>query len=465
MGSKQAVAYYRISQDTAGDMLGVERQQATVRELAERNGYKIVQEFTDNDVSAYSRKPRPGYQAMLSFLANNPNTTILAYGSDRLYRRNTDLEQIVDDLGGCHIVTAASGNVDLTTADGRMVARMLGAAAQREVEKLAERVAARARQRAVSGVSTTGRRPFGWQWADGGGLEPHPLEAPALAAAYEWVLEGVNLSEIARRLNDQGFTGSRGGALTQARVSTFLRHPRNGGLVKYQGQLIDADNAEGCIVEPATWRKVQRILSDPSRSPRRKGGGRPATTWLAGMLTCYKCGTGVRAASNQRRAGDRYLTYDCPKHHVSWRRDSLEAVIEGQVLDYLSANIDALRAADARRNRTLAADNPALAADLDRLRADRDGLAEALGVGALTVASYTTAVAVVEARIEQVQSQLDGPLPAPSPLTDVLVADDIEAMWRAASVDTRRQILSALAETVTVEPARSKSARIEWRTA
>jgi hypothetical protein len=140
-------------------------------------------------------------------------------------------------------------------------------------------------------------------------------------------------------------------------------------------------------------------------------------------------------------------------------------VIEGQVLDYLSANIDALRAADARRNRTLAADNPALAADLDRLRADRDGLAEALGVGALTVASYTTAVAVVEARIEQVQSQLDGPLPAPSPLTDVLVADDIEAMWRAASVDTRRQILSALAETVTVEPARSKSARIEWRTA
>lgn len=465
MGNIQAVAYYRISKDTTGNMLGIERQRQAVHELAERGGYSIAAEFVDNDVSAYSRKPRPGYQRMMEHLTSATNTVVLAYSSDRLYRRNTDLEQIVDDLGGVRIVTASSGDVDLTTADGRMVARMLGAAAQREVEKTAERVRARARQRAMSGVSTTGSRPFGWAWENGtpgGRLVPHPAEADAVRRAYQWLLDGVNLSEIARRLTAEGFRGTKGGALMQARLSVILRTPRHGGLVSYQGQLIDAPSTEGALVDAAVWRRAQRILTDPARSPRRHGGGRPATTWLGGLMACYQCGTKVRASSNQRRGGDRYLTYDCMDHHVSWRRDKLEAQVQAQLLDYLNANLPALQAADARRVETLAAGSPAAKATLERLQRDRDELAAALAAGTLSVAAYTAAVEAVESQIGRVQADLDTPALTSGALGALLTATDVHELWDQADTPTRRQILATVADTIEVHPARTGQILVKW---
>ena len=60
-----AAIYARISADKGGDGLGVDRQEADCRALAERLGWSVEQVFIDNDVSAYSGKMRPQYRAML----------------------------------------------------------------------------------------------------------------------------------------------------------------------------------------------------------------------------------------------------------------------------------------------------------------------------------------------------------------------------------------------------------------
>ena len=58
-----AAIYARISRDRVGAGLGVDRQEEDCRALCERNDWPVVETFRDNDVSAYSGKPRPGYAA------------------------------------------------------------------------------------------------------------------------------------------------------------------------------------------------------------------------------------------------------------------------------------------------------------------------------------------------------------------------------------------------------------------
>src|ERR1700674_1749293 len=56
--------YARISEDRA-DGAGVDRQLADCRALVKRNGWGKAQEYTDNNISAFSGKVRPAYAQML----------------------------------------------------------------------------------------------------------------------------------------------------------------------------------------------------------------------------------------------------------------------------------------------------------------------------------------------------------------------------------------------------------------
>ena len=62
---KATAIYARISRDRAGNLLGVERQEKACRELAEAKGWVIGGVYQDDDRSAYSGKPRPGYIRLL----------------------------------------------------------------------------------------------------------------------------------------------------------------------------------------------------------------------------------------------------------------------------------------------------------------------------------------------------------------------------------------------------------------
>jgi site-specific DNA recombinase len=60
------VLYLRISQDTTGLELGVDRQEETCRALCDRNAWPIVGVIRDNSVSATRAKPRPGFEELIA---------------------------------------------------------------------------------------------------------------------------------------------------------------------------------------------------------------------------------------------------------------------------------------------------------------------------------------------------------------------------------------------------------------
>jgi site-specific DNA recombinase len=80
---KSAAVYARISSDD-GQALGVSRQLEDCRKLAGSLGWPVGEEYVDNDISAYSGKPRAEYQRMLTDLADGARDAVLVYHVDRL---------------------------------------------------------------------------------------------------------------------------------------------------------------------------------------------------------------------------------------------------------------------------------------------------------------------------------------------------------------------------------------------
>ena len=64
----RAGIYARISSDREGDGLGVARQLDDCERLAERKGWRVVDRYVDDDVSAYSGRRRRHYARMLDDL-------------------------------------------------------------------------------------------------------------------------------------------------------------------------------------------------------------------------------------------------------------------------------------------------------------------------------------------------------------------------------------------------------------
>src|SRR3954453_7056807 len=84
---RSAAIYARISSDQAGEGLGVQRQVEDCCKLAANLGWEVGEEYVDNDFSAYSGKPRPGYLRMLGDVASGARDGVLVYHLDRLTRR------------------------------------------------------------------------------------------------------------------------------------------------------------------------------------------------------------------------------------------------------------------------------------------------------------------------------------------------------------------------------------------
>ena len=91
--------YLRISSDPSGRETGVTRQRTECLALAERLGLDVVETYTDNDTSAYSRKPREHFERLMTDVRAGHVDVILVWAADRLYRRLADLVRMAEALG------------------------------------------------------------------------------------------------------------------------------------------------------------------------------------------------------------------------------------------------------------------------------------------------------------------------------------------------------------------------------
>src|SRR3954452_8583363 len=92
----RAFVYLRQSLDRTGLGAAVDRQREDCLKLCAERGWEVVEMYVDNDVSASSRKPRPAYLRMLAAIEKGSADVLVAWHVDRLTRKLTDLEHLIE---------------------------------------------------------------------------------------------------------------------------------------------------------------------------------------------------------------------------------------------------------------------------------------------------------------------------------------------------------------------------------
>jgi site-specific DNA recombinase len=246
----------------------------------------------DNDIIAYCGRRRPAYTEMLAALGRGEASVVLCWHTDRLHRSPKELEAYIDicEAHGVKTLAVRSGELDLATESGRMIARTLGTMARYESEMKSTRVRRAMEQKAMKGEWLGGPRPFGWQFVDGV-PEPHPVEAAVVADVCKAVLQGQSLGSIVAGLNASGITTSVGKPWGYAQLRQMLVRPRNAGLADWKGEIVGTSIFPALVSEDV-WRAVVSILSDPRRHSRTLGAGGPSPTRRS---TCWRASLSATA--------------------------------------------------------------------------------------------------------------------------------------------------------------------------
>ncbi|WP_412737011.1 recombinase family protein [Krasilnikovia sp. MM14-A1259] len=445
----RAAIYCRISRDRVGAGLGVQRQEEDCRELVERQGWDVAGIYTDNDLSAYRGKPRPGYRELLKAMTAGAVDVVVAWHTDRLHRSPVELEKYIttSEQRGIATHTVKAGPLDLSTPSGRLVARQLGAVARYEVEHAIERQQRSKRQAATAGRWKGGRRPYGYE---PDGVTVRPAEAEVVRRATDAVLAGDSLRSIASALNEQGLTTSTGGPWLPTELKKVLVRPRNAGLMEHQREIIGKANWEP-IVDENRWRAVVAMLGDPGRRTTTTSERR----WLlSGLARCGVCGGPVLCTQNGRSS---IPSYTCKmSKHVIRIASELDAFVGALVVARLARP-------DAIELLTVAEPDETASAlrDATALRERLDGLAVAYAGGVIDARQLAAGSDRLRAELESVEAKLAVTGNA-SAFADLgLGTPDVEARWKALTLARKRAVTEALLD-ITINRAR-RGRRPGWR--
>jgi site-specific DNA recombinase len=345
----RTAVYARISKDDPkkkDKQPPVARQKRLCEKLAQEKGWTVVATYEDEDISAYSGKERKGFEALLKGMEAGEFTVVMAWHVDRLYRNMKDLERVIEvaDAAGITFKTVNSGELDLSTSAGKMVARILGSVARQESEHHSERRREANLDRATAGAwCGTGNRTFGYRTVGperGKRGEVVDHEAEMLRDAADRVLANEHLASIAREWNAKGHTTTKGAKWTNLHLRRVLMNPRIAGQLVHQGKVI-GDGKWKPIIEPTTWRGVMAVLNDPVR---RTGGAWERQYMLSGIARCGVCGGKLYAAYPHGKA--RGFVYTCKSvknaetgekgSHVGRLGQPLDDHVAVTVLEWLS---------------------------------------------------------------------------------------------------------------------------------
>lgn len=451
--AKMAVIYCRISDDKAGESLGVQRQQEDCETLAKSLGWTVAQTIIENDRSAYSGRARPGYQQLLAGLRDGTFDGVLAWHSDRLHRRPIELEEYIHvcQARGIRTQTVKGGEIDLATPEGMLRAGMLGQIARYESAHKSDRITRAHQQAAEAGKWRGGGRPFGYL-ADA--TTPHPEEAPAIVNAYEGFLAGKSLGELTRSWNEQGLRSVRGKPFTVIAVRTILLRERNMGASIYKGEIVKR-GAFDAIVSEETFAEAKAILANPAR---RNPGSTRARWFLSGLGLCGICAANgehakMGASSATDRAGKSIAVYKCrAKHHMGRRAQYVDDFISKVVLARLSRS-DATNLLHLE-NKT---DLKALRKEADGYRTKLSDYAVMLAGDAMTPAQFGEATAITRAQLAAVNKKMFAPGQNPD-VVALITSPDPQVMWTDMVLSKKRGVIDALM-VVTVLPTDRKSSR------
>jgi site-specific DNA recombinase len=445
---RTAAIYVRISEDKEGAGLGVERQDTDCRRLAEQRGYRVVEVYTDNDLSAYlSKKPRRDYLRMMEDLRAGRFGVVLVWHLDRLYRQPRELEDMITLCQqGERRVESCYGDYDLSTPDGCFMARIMVANANKESADKSRRIRRKMQELAELGKFSGGRRRYG-HTADMTALVPE--EAAVIREAAQRVLAGETLRSLCTDLAARGLRGPQGAPLRPSVVRKVLTSGRISGQREHRGAIIGPAEWPA-IITPEQTERLRAIFRDPAR----KSPGRGVSYLLSGFVRCGKCGAPMKG--RPRNGHRRYLCTRNLNHTIvgcggmGRTAEPVEALVTEALFAIFDSPAMARAIEEAEHDDRGAVLMEQIAAD----QAQLTELATAYAARQITMSEWLAARGPIEQRIEAGSAEFANVSRRETVNRDYVGRGGaLREDWGLLSIDQQRAIIASVLDHIVVEPA------------
>ena len=322
--------YMRVStEDQAREGFSLPEQKERLEAYCKFNGYKIVEYYTDAGISAKTGNHRPEYDRMLEDGKQGKINMIIALKLDRITRSTRDWETLMDYLEKYNInIAFVNDDINTTTANGKMVSRIMMSVSQNEIERTSERTII-GLEGAIKQGHIPARAPLGYKHIDKK-LVPDPLTKDIVIRIYNLYFEGLTYNTIAKLFNKEKVLDK-----TNWKDTSILKIITN---VIYKGDYIQGKTTRNPryfedVVEPIVSKELWENCQVQKKKNQRNYM-RSQTYIFLQKLKCPKCGRILAGGASHKIKADKwYYYYRCEKCRGNIREHEIEDSIKGLLSD------------------------------------------------------------------------------------------------------------------------------------
>lgn len=315
----RAISYSRLSKkDPSG--LNIPGQMAMNREYCEAAGYRLVGEFSEEDVSG-AEWETPEISRILELAEAGAFDVLVVRQMDRLARglaKQLFVERQFEQSGVR--IEYVLENFD-ETPEGQLMKLVKGALAEYERLEIQRRMTRGKRQKLANGqIITYGKVAYGYRLVDGE-MVIDEEEAEIVRRIFRWYCEGLGAIAIAARVTRLGIDSyhdkqfqelkrQRRGVWARSTIWGMIRNETYAGRwTAKTGETIEVP----AIIDEETWRKSQQRRRQNYVDARRNLKY-PERYLLRRMDRCGICGRTiihVRLHKRGKDKGEAYFYYRC----------------------------------------------------------------------------------------------------------------------------------------------------------
>ncbi len=400
---KKCGLYMRVStEDQAREGFSLPEQKERLESFCKFKGYEIIDYYEDAGISAKTGNHRPEFERLKNDIKAKKVNTIVALKLDRITRSIYDWENLMTFLDeNDAYLDCVNDEINTTSANGKMISRLLMSVSQNEIERTSERtkigMAGAIKQGHIPHVA-----PLGYKHENKKLVIDYTTK-DIVIRIFDLYYNGMSYKKISNLLNKEKVLGK-----DNWRDSTIV------GIIEneiYKGDFVHGkstkhptyyENVVEPIISKEMWEDCQVQKKKNSRSYQRT-----LTYLYLQKLKCPKCGRILGGKATTKKNGKVYYYYYCNDCKIQFK----EKVIN----DYFSQFIDELTEYDSVVNQFFLPmikqkfDEPReqLEKEINNQKNKLERIKKAYVNGVFELQEYNEERKIVEKAISELENKLD----------------------------------------------------------
>ena len=329
---KKCGLYMRVStEDQAREGFSLPEQKERLESFCKFKGYEIVDYYEDAGISAKTGNHRPEFERLKDDIKTKKINTIVALKLDRITRSIYDWENLMTFLDENNAyLDCVNDEINTTSANGKMISRLLMSVSQNEIERTSERTKV-----GLAGAIKCGHiphiAPLGYKHENKKLVIDYSTK-DVVIRIFDLYYNGYSYQKISNLFNEEKVLGKE-----NWRDSTIVNILEN---EIYKGDFVHGkrtkhptyyENVVEPIISKEMWEDCQIQKKKNSRSYKRT-----LTYLYLQKLKCPKCGRILGGKATTKKNGNTYYYYYCNDCKIEFK----EKVINDYFNQFISELVE-----------------------------------------------------------------------------------------------------------------------------